>query len=106
MATIDSAGVPDEYVSSRRPANDVWGAHSCRAAALGAGLSVLAILALIAYFTTKQAWPIFKHDAWGFVTGTRWDPTNNRFGAVPFIYGTAVASTIALAFAVPLSIGI
>jgi phosphate transport system permease protein len=67
---------------------------------------VLAILALIAYVTTKQAWPIFRHDAWGFVTGTRWDPTNNTFGALPFIYGTAVASTIALVLAVPLSIGI
>jgi len=106
VATIDSAGVPDEYSSSRRRSSDAWVDHSFRAVALGAGLSVLAILALIAYFTTKQAWPIFKHDAWGFVTGTRWDPTNNRFGALPFIYGTAVASAIALVFAVPLSIGI
>jgi len=106
VTTIDSTGVRDELGSPRRRSNDVWVDHSFRAAALGAGLSVLAILALIAYFTTKQAWPIFRHDAWGFVTGTRWDPTNNRFGAVPFIYGTAVASAIALVLAVPLSFGI
>jgi len=106
VTTIDSTGVRDELGSSRRRSNDVWVDHSFRAAALGAGLSVLAILALIAYFTTKQAWPIFRYDAWGFVTGTRWDPTNNKFGALPFIYGTAVASTIALLLAVPLSIGI
>ncbi len=73
-----------------------WADTSFRVVALGAGLSVLAILALIAFFTTKQAWPIFSHDGWGFVTGTRWDPNNDTFGAVPFIFGTAVASTIAL----------
>jgi phosphate transport system permease protein len=106
VTTIDSAGARDELGSPRRRPNDVWIDHSFRTAALGAGLSVLAILALIAYFTTKQAWPIFSHDAWGFVTGTKWDPTNNKFGAVPFIYGTAVASALALALAVPLSIGI
>jgi len=106
MTAVSSTGVPDEYISSRSRSSGVWVDRSFRGVALGAGLSVLAILALIAYFTTKQAWPIFQFDAWGFVTGTRWDPTNNKFGALPFIYGTAVASTIALAFAVPLSIGI
>ena len=106
MTTLDSAGVPDDYIASARRSNGVWVDRSFRGAALGAGLSVLAILALIAYFTTKQAWPIFRHDAWGFISGTRWDPLNNRFGALPFIYGTAVASAIALVLAVPLSIGI
>src|SRR5690349_9687117 len=106
MTAISSTGARDELGSSRRRSNDVWVDHSFRAVALAAGLSVLAILALIAYFTTKQAWPIFKHDAWGFITGTRWDPLNNKFGALPFIYGTAVASALALVLAVPLSIGI
>ena len=106
MTAVSSTGVPDEYISSRSRSSGAWVDRSFRGVALGAGLSVLAILALIAYFTTKQAWPIFQFDAWGFVTGTRWDPTNNKFGALPFIYGTAVASAIALAFAVPLSIGI
>jgi len=106
VTAVSSTGVPDEYISSRSRSSGVWVDRSFRGVALGAGLSVLAILALIAYFTTKQAWPIFQFDAWGFVTGTRWDPTNNKFGALPFIYGTAVASAIALAFAVPLSIGI
>jgi len=106
VTAVSSTGVPDEYISSRSRSSGAWVDRSFRGVALGAGLSVLAILALIAYFTTKQAWPIFQFDAWGFVTGTRWDPTNNKFGALPFIYGTAVASAIALAFAVPLSIGI
>ena len=67
---------------------------------------MLAILALIAYFTTKQAWPVFRDEGFGFVTGTKWDPAHNEYGALPFIYGTAVSSAIALVLAVPLSIGI
>jgi phosphate transport system permease protein len=106
LSTIATTGAGDELGSARRRSSDVFVDRTFRGAALGAGLSVLAILALIAYFTTKQAWPIFRYDGWGFVTGTRWDPTNNKFGALPFIYGTAVASTIALVLAVPLSIGI
>jgi phosphate transport system permease protein len=86
--------------------NDRWVDTSFRGVALAAGLSVLGILVLIAYFTTKQAWPVFRHDGLGFVTGTNWDPTNNKFGALPFIYGTAVSSVIALVIAVPLSFGI
>jgi phosphate transport system permease protein len=86
--------------------DDRWVDTSFRAITLGAGLSVLAILALIVYFTTRQAWPVFRHEGLSFVTGTDWDPTHNKFGALPFIYGTAVSATIALVFAVPLSFGI
>jgi phosphate transport system permease protein len=106
MTTLSPAGARDPVPWSRRRSGSKWADTSFRAVALGAGLSVLAILALIAFFTTKQAWPIFSHDAWGFVTGTRWDPNSDTFGALPFIYGTAVASSIALVLAVPLSIGI
>jgi len=79
---------------------------SFRVVALGAGLSVLAILALIAYFMTRQAWPVFRKEGLGFVTGTTWDPTHDKYGALPFIFGTAVSAAIALVIAVPLSIGI
>jgi phosphate transport system permease protein len=105
MTTLSPAGTRDINLSRRRPSS-TWADTSFRVVALGAGLSVLAILALIAFFTTKQAWPIFRHGGWGFVTGTRWDPANGVFGALPFMYGTVVASTIALLLAVPLSLGI
>ncbi len=35
-----------------------------------------------------------------------WDPVMEDFGALPFIYGTLVSSTIALLFAVPLGLGV
>jgi phosphate transport system permease protein len=40
------------------------------------------------------------------VISTDWDPVSERFGALPFIYGTLVSSTLALAIAVPLSLGV
>src|SRR5207247_5883862 len=39
-----------------------------------------------------------------FVTTSTWDPVAEEFGALPFTYGTAVSSLIALLIAVPLSI--
>jgi len=41
-----------------------------------------------------------------FVTSSDWDPVNDQFGALPFIYGTVVSSSIALMIAVPLSLGV
>jgi phosphate transport system permease protein len=74
--------------------------------ALVAGLSVLAILVLIAYSTGHEAWPIFQHKAGEFLFTKRWAPSENKFGGLAFVFGTVVTSVVALVFAVPLSIGI
>jgi phosphate transport system permease protein len=42
----------------------------------------------------------------GFVTSSEWDPVAEQFGAFPLIFGTLVSSIIALAIAVPLSLGV
>lgn len=42
----------------------------------------------------------------GFLTGSTWDPVNEVFGALPFIFGTLVSSFLALIIAVPFSLGI
>ncbi len=89
-------------LKGRRSVGDL----SFRLIALVAGLSVLAILALIAYSTTKEAWPIFQHDAAQFLFTSRWAPNEGKFGSLAFVFGTLVTSVIALVFAVPLSIGI
>jgi phosphate transport system permease protein len=41
-----------------------------------------------------------------FLSGKVWDPVHNVFGALPFIYGTAMTSLIALLLATPLAIAI
>jgi phosphate transport system permease protein len=40
-----------------------------------------------------------------FLTSSEWDPVQEKYGALPFIFGTLVSSLIALVIAVPLSIG-
>jgi phosphate transport system permease protein len=39
-----------------------------------------------------------------FLISSDWDPVNEKFGALPFIFGTLVSSAIALIIAVPISI--
>jgi phosphate transport system permease protein len=41
-----------------------------------------------------------------FVATSVWDPVAGQFGAFPLIFGTVVSSLIALAIAVPLSLGV
>jgi phosphate transport system permease protein len=77
-----------------------------RVVALLAGLMVLVILALIAISTTAQAWPAFQQMGISFVTSSDWDPGQNQFGALAYIFGTILVSVIALVIAVPISLGI
>jgi phosphate transport system permease protein len=67
---------------------------------------VLAILALIAYSTVRQAWPAFASEGIDFITKDNWVPNANQFGALALIYGTVLVSVVALFIGVPLSIGI
>jgi phosphate transport system permease protein len=43
---------------------------------------------------------------WGFVFNSNWDPVAQDFGAAPFWYGTLITSAVALAMALPISLGI
>ena len=77
-----------------------------RTIALVAGLTVLAVLALIAASTTQEAWPAFRSEGLSFLTSSTWIPAENRFGALAFIYGTVLSSVLALLLSVPVSLGI
>jgi phosphate transport system permease protein len=74
--------------------------------ALAAGLMVLVVLALIAYSTTKQAWPWFKAEGFNTVLSDNWDPAKGHFGGLSLVYGTFLVGLIALLIAVPISVGI
>ncbi|MGZ4482380.1 MAG: phosphate ABC transporter permease subunit PstC [Gaiellales bacterium] len=65
---------------------------------------VLVVLAGMVAKTTYEAWPVFRHSGLGFLTGHTWFPTAGKFGALPFIYGTMVTSTIAILLAVPVAV--
>ena len=73
---------------------------------LASALAVLALVGLIIYeLITKGnlAWHAF---GWKFFAAHDWDPVNDQYGAMPFIYGTLVSSLLALLIAVPLSVGV
>jgi phosphate transport system permease protein len=75
-------------------------------AMVACGLSVLAIVALIVYeLVTKSnlSWHAF---GWKFFFRSEWDPVNDQYGALPFVYGTIVSSILALLIAVPLAVGV
>src|SRR5215471_17826194 len=46
----------------------------------------------------------YQKFGFGFLWHSTWDPVHEEFGALPFVYGTAVSSLIALIISVPLSI--
>lgn len=70
------------------------------------GLAVLGTLALIVYELILRSGPSWHAFGFKFFAGSEWDPVNEKFGALPFIYGTLVSSLLALLIAVPLSIGV
>ena len=77
-----------------------------RYATIAAGGIVLLVLGAIAITVTRRAWPALDSMGLDFFTSDRWAPNDKFFGARSFIYGSLVASLIALALAVPVSIGI
>ncbi len=87
-------------LSERRPLGD----RTFQILALACGLLVLVILVLIAVSTTGQASSWFTTQGWKIFTNN-WNPPSG-YGALAFIYGTAITSAIALIMAVPVSIGI
>ena len=103
MSTVtqEHEAVPAGALTKKRPLGD----RSFQVIALAAGLLVLVILVLIAISTSQQAASWFSSQGWK-IFSTTWNPANNQFGALAFIYGTAITAAIAIVIAVPVSVGI
>ena len=65
---------------------------------------VLITVALVYELWISSALPRHKFGLHFFVSEA-WDPVTDEFGALPFIYGTLVTSTVSLLIAIPLGIG-
>lgn len=72
------------------------------------GCALLVVLIVVAMFVEIGANARLSLERFGvsFLTGRSWDPIQDVFGALPFIYGTLVSSLLALLLAVPVSLGI
>ena len=72
---------------------------------LGCATAIIAITAALFYILWVDSRLSRQQFGWHFLTAQNWDPVAGDFGALPFIYGTVVTSTLALLIAVPMGVG-
>jgi phosphate transport system permease protein len=70
--------------------------------AAAAILAITGLLVLELYSNSSASRGKF---GWSFLITSTWDPVNDQFGALPFIYGTVVTSFLALLIGIPLGVG-
>ena len=69
-----------------------------------ASIAAVATLLWIVESIITPAIPAIQKTGLSFFTSTVWDVNRDRYGAVPFLVGTALSSTIALVLALPLGV--
>jgi len=67
---------------------------------------LLSFVLIMVYEMLRKSIPSIEKFGWGFITSMSWDPVQDEYGALPFIFGTLYSSLIALVIALPLSVGI
>ena len=67
--------------------------------------SVFLVTAFLVYELWIHSGPSRAKFGFSFLFGRVWDPVNDQFGALPFIYGTVLTSFLALLISVPLGVG-
>ncbi|WP_432197015.1 phosphate ABC transporter permease subunit PstC [Streptomyces sp. bgisy027] len=89
--------------AATRPGDRVFLAFS-----RGSGIFLLVVMAAIAVFLSIRAASAISKDEANFFTTFEWNPTGSppEFGIAVLAFGTIVSSIIALAIAVPVSLGI
>jgi len=85
-------------------ARRAFGDPAFRWLTLAMALAVFVLIVLIGYELTRGSNLALRKFGFHFLVSSDWDPVNEQFCAVPFIFGTLVSSFIALLIAVPLSI--
>src|SRR2546427_9471506 len=92
------------FLNLSSPARHGWADRAFKWLTLLMALSVFVLIILIGYELAHGSRLTFAKFGWRFLVGSDWDPVNERFGALPFIFGTLVSSAIALLIAGPLSV--
>jgi phosphate transport system permease protein len=98
--------LPPHALASRRRLSDRIGDTALHVLTGAAAAGSVVILGLIAYRVVYGAWPSIQKFGISFVWHQAWDPVTNKFGALDFLYGTAVTSFAAVLIAGPLAIAI
>jgi phosphate transport system permease protein len=103
---VEASALSHPVLRARRNLTDRLGDPLLRGLSGLAAAVALAAIAGIVYEVVHLAGPAISEFGLGFVTTNDWNPVSKRFGAAPFLYGTAVTSFIAIVLATPLSIAI
>jgi phosphate transport system permease protein len=79
-----------------------------RGSSLVIGACLILLLFIILGVLLKGGADAFRTFGWSLITGRNWNPVAGRqsFGALPFILGTLITSTLAVVMAVPISVGL
>lgn len=72
---------------------------------MAAGVSVLLIAGALAWELTVNSSLAWKSQGLSFLMRSTWDPVEEVFGVLPFLFGTLYSSFLALAISVPLGVG-
>lgn len=104
---IETATAPIANASRRSEmrSGSRWADRAFRWLCLAGALAIGALLALVLWQLIQGSRPSIAKFGWKFLTTTVWDPVSEQYGALPYIFGTFVTAAIALAIAVPLSVG-
>lgn len=70
------------------------------------GVGVALLLLVIAAKVGLDSMPAVGKLGLGFLTSGKWSLDTDTYGALPQIYGTLISSTIALALALPIGLGV
>lgn len=88
---------------SRFPADKIF-----KIAATAGGVYVLLVIGLMVFELYSESHEIWESEGLDFLLGSQWNAVEGReaFGAAPYILGTLVTASLAMAMGVPISIGI
>ncbi len=100
------AVVGQETRRRRRAHVRLFGDRVFNVVTVSLAITILLLLVGLGIALVVDSWPALRRFGFSFLISSDWDPVNDLYGALPFIYGTALSSAIALAIAVPLSLGV
>lgn len=103
-ATAPTAASTLSPVAQRMKPVSRFGENVFRGLCLVLASAVIVLVVLVGYQLWKGAGHTFQRFGTSFLTKSDWDPNENSFGALPFIFGTLVTSFIGLLIATPLAV--
>lgn len=106
LTNDNRANVAEVPLAARLKARGGHADRSFRTTAYVSGGLVLAILGLITYTMVNRSTDGLSHMGLDFFASRRWNPPDEQYGILAYIWGTIYTACIALVLSVPISLGI